>query len=216
MALTISYKDIMKRFKNILDTSKRKNGVVLTVLLLCMSVVLCGLVGCESKDENSISQTDTVLRDEISDGDDDAIIADIVSKYTDEGYMDAQTAMELVNEYRVQNGLQELIIGDAKLNEIALIRLEESMEKFSHTRPNGKAWRTVYDEEGLTYTYACENLARGQETAVQVVEDWINSTAQRENLLDPNVEYMHIACEMGKAGTGLENYIYWVFEAYSD
>lgn len=229
-ALTYKKEDIMKRFVNILDTSKKKSGLVLTVILLCLSVVLCGLAGCENKTDNSkisdnnMSQTDSVLNGDISavsDENRDAIIADIAGNYNDDGetvtdgYMDIQTAMELINEYRVQNGLPELIMGDVKLNEAALIRLEEIKESFSHTRPNGESWKTVFEENYITYTHACENLARGQMTANQVVEDWLSSEMHRSNLLNPDITHVHVACDMGKEETEFEDYVYWIFLGYA-
>ena len=44
----------------------------------------------------------------------------------------------------------------------AAVRAEEINEVFGHTRPNGKACRTVLEELGYEGDYAGENIAGGQ------------------------------------------------------
>ncbi len=226
-ALTYKKEDIMKRFKNILDTSKRKSGLVLAIILVCICTVFCGLVGCSAADGNvqeeaaavqEVTTPSTTAQEEAkteSTTRTTETAAESIPEETvdiSEGEMNAQTAMELVNEYRVQNGLPELLTDDAGLKNIAQIRLAEAKEQFSHTRPNGQRYISVFGENGLTYTVACENLARGQIFAGQTVNDWKNSEIHNINLLNPEVTHMYIACSEGE----FEGYpyVYWIYLAY--
>ncbi len=126
------------------------------------------------------------------------------------GLFDPNAAMWLINEYRQQNGLYQLLPGEFGLQQVTRIRLLEAMEQFSHDRPDGSAFSTAYDQTGLFYRHCAENLASGQYTAEEVVQDWINSDSHRANLLSTTVTHM---CVM--AGTREDGRTIWVFEAYS-
>lgn len=47
------------------------------------------------------------------------------------------------------------------------------------------------------YSGAGENIATGQITPFEVVEDWLNSNGHRENILNPNYKYIGV----GLSGT---------------
>ncbi len=211
-ATTFSNKkeDFMMRINNIIDTSKRKSGLILLMFILCISA-FSGLVGCKIEDR----QTDTaaieaVIQDKDIDYEQDSKFAD-----NSAGYMDSEMAMAIVNEYRRENDLPELKTDNESLRQIAQMRIEEAMELFSHRRPNGERYYEAFDEVGLSYTYACENLARGQEFAGMVINDWISSPTHLSNILNPNITHMCIICERGKPGTEFENFVYWVYIGYT-
>ncbi len=218
--------DIMKRFKNIMNTSKRKSG--LTILLLCISIIFCSIVGCTSGQKieetpqmttttaNTTTTTQTTTAETtittapttVPTEDNSAWIV-----YEGGSYMDAARAMQLINDYRTRNGLPALWTDNESLGAAATDRAMEAMIQFSHTRPNGQRYSTILTERGMSYSFACENLARGQLTAEQVVNDWISSPDHQANLLNPNALYGCVICAKGYYD-GME-YLYWVFMAYA-
>lgn len=126
------------------------------------------------------------------------------------GLFDEQAAMWLINEYRRQHGLHQLLPDPFHLTLVARIRLEECLELFSHDRPDGSRFYTAFSQVGIFYRHCAENLAYGQYSAEQVVLDWIQSPTHRDNLLSPVVTYMSVRTALGEDGIPR-----WVFEAYS-
>lgn len=126
------------------------------------------------------------------------------------GLFDADAVMWLINEYRSQNGLYLLLPGEFGLQQVTRIRLEEASSLFSHDRPDGTSFSSVYDQTGLFYRFCAENLALGQYTAEEVVRDWIESDTHRYNLLSDAVTHMYVM-----TGTGNDGSTVWVFEAYA-
>ncbi|MER2170832.1 MAG: CAP domain-containing protein, partial [Psychrobacillus psychrodurans] len=51
---------------------------------------------------------------------------------------------------------------------------------------------------GISYTAAGENIAKGQKSAAQVMEAWMNSSGHRANILD--AKFTHIG--VGYVGDG--------------
>ena len=106
---------------------------------------------------------------------------------TDESsYADA--VIRLINEERKKAGLNPLEKNE-KMMSAAAVRAEEINEVFGHTRPNGKACRTVLEELGYEGDYAGENIAGGQKTPEKAVQAWLNSEGHRNNALNPNAKY---------------------------
>ena len=81
-----------------------------------------------------------------------------------------------VNAERARAGLRALRVS-AELSRAARVRAVEITRKFSHTRPDGSAWRTV-----SSAAYG-ENIAVGQRTADKVMAAWLTSSGHRANLL---------------------------------
>lgn len=96
---------------------------------------------------------------------------------------------ELVNEERAKAGIDPVTL-DTTANQAALIRAEEIVSSFSHTRPNGSSFVTALKEQGINYRLAGENIAWGQKTPEQVMNGWMNSSGHRANIL--NASYTHI------------------------
>ena len=96
----------------------------------------------------------------------------------------AEQVVELVNAERAKVNLPALTM-TAKLNEAALVRAKETVQSFSHTRPNGSSFSTVLKENGISFQGAGENIAWGQRTPEQVVNAWMNSEGHRANILNP-------------------------------
>ena len=96
----------------------------------------------------------------------------------------AEQVVELVNAERAKVNLPALTM-TTKLNEAALVRAKETVQSFSHTRPNGSSFSTVLKENGISFQGAGENIAWGQRTPEQVVNAWMNSEGHRANILNP-------------------------------
>lgn len=98
----------------------------------------------------------------------------------------AQEILDLVNFYRNQEGLSSLKLSST-LNYGANIRADELTTYYSHTRPDGTSCFTVLDDLGYSYSTAAENIAAGQTSAEDVMDDWMNSAGHRANILNKNV-----------------------------
>lgn len=90
--------------------------------------------------------------------------------------------LRLVNEERTRVGVGTLT-PNAYLDSCAQIRSNETLESFSHTRPDGQPWVTVLDTNSYPYVIAGENLCMtshigsGSYTAA---DKWVGSQAQIE------------------------------------
>lgn len=88
----------------------------------------------------------------------------------------ADEVVRQVNQERARRGLGALRVS-AELSRAARVRAGEITRKFSHTRPDGTAWRTV-----SSAAYG-ENIAMGQRTADKVMAAWMTSSGHRANIL---------------------------------
>lgn len=92
--------------------------------------------------------------------------------------------LELVNEYRAENGIEPLELNNT-LNALALIRAKEASIKWSHERPNGTRYYSVFTDYNITWaSYVGENLGCKFTKASEIMEAWIASDSHRANLLD--------------------------------
>jgi len=88
----------------------------------------------------------------------------------------ADEVVRQVNQERARRGIGALKVS-AELSRAARVRAREITRKFSHTRPDGTAWRTVSNA-----AYG-ENIAMGQRTADKVMAAWMTSSGHRANIL---------------------------------
>ncbi len=100
---------------------------------------------------------------------------------------DLQTLREemltLINRERAAAGVKPLTLDD-KLCQAAQVRAQELVQSYSHTRPDGRRCFTAMQEAGVSYRAAGENIAAGQVSVAEVMEDWMNSDGHRANILD--------------------------------
>ena len=97
----------------------------------------------------------------------------------------AQTGIEAealakVNQIRLANGLSEVKYS-ASLEGASTIRVNEITQKFSHERLDGSDFYTV-DSSSVWG----ENLAKGYNSADEVVDAWMASPSHRANILSSN------------------------------
>lgn len=111
--------------------------------------------------------------------------------------------VNLVNEERTKAGLMPLEKSDG-ISLAAAVRAEELTSSFSHTRPDGSAYRTVLEQNGITYRSCGENVAYGYSTPEAVMDAWMDSDGHRANIL--NDGYTNIGVGYFKDNRGLG---YW-------
>lgn len=93
----------------------------------------------------------------------------------------------LVNNERVNAGVQPLKLAN-DLSYVARVKSKDMRDQdyFDHTSPTYGSPFQMMKDFGLSYTSAGENIAAGQDTAVQVMEAWMNSRGHRQNILNPS------------------------------
>ncbi len=102
--------------------------------------------------------------------------------------------LRLVNVEREKEGLEPVAFAE-DYYDCALVRVNECRckETFSHTRPDGRKWSTVFDDlSAPKYWQAGENIALNFQTAEEVVEAWMNSPGHRANILHAEFDYLAV------------------------
>lgn len=110
-----------------------------------------------------------------------------------------QEVVKLVNAERAKAGLPALK-EDWELSRVAKYKSQDMHDKnyFDHTSPTYGTPFTMMKSFGITYKSAGENIAKGQQSASEVVNAWMNSAGHRANILNKN--YTHIGVGYVKDG----------------
>lgn len=101
--------------------------------------------------------------------------------------------IELTNAERTKAGLKPLQ-ADTSLSNVAREKSRDMQTKgyFSHTSPTYGSPFDMMRDFGVTYRTAGENIAKGQRTAEEVVQAWMNSEGHRKNILSPNFTHIGV------------------------
>lgn len=101
--------------------------------------------------------------------------------------------LSLVNNIRANNNLGQLGWG-VTCEGAAMVRAKETMEVYSHTRPDGTSWATACPAPEGKGGISGENLAVGNAAVspVTVVMLWMGSDSHRENILNPNFSKLSV------------------------
>lgn len=175
---------------------------------------LCNLNASLFKDIDLIHPEDDVLlphqeseghatnqgsgNDEIQEGSERTSETQIVQEMRD--------VLDLVNKERSKMGLNALTLNNTLTN-IATIKAKDMRDKnyFSHNSPTYGSPFDMLQNFGVKYTYAGENIAGGQQSAQAVMNDWMNSSGHRANILNKNYTELGVGyVKGGQYGT------YWV------
>lgn len=111
----------------------------------------------------------------------------------------------LINQERVKAGLSALNT-NSYLNACSVVRIKELFQSPSHTRPDGRDWRTVLEDKNLPVdvAYSGEIWCAGYTSAASALEAFMNSPDHRKILMDDKFNFMGI-------GHGVQNGTdYWV------
>lgn len=117
----------------------------------------------------------------------------------DQAYAYGLRITELVNEHRAAAGLAPVTYS-AKLSEAAQVRALEIEKSFSHTRPDGRYFSSVFAEHGISYRYSGENIAWGQKSPEEVVTAWMNSAGHRANILNAKFTQLGVGYRQNARG----------------
>ena len=114
-------------------------------------------------------------------------------------YENAIAAM--INNVRAANGINALA-ADNTLNSVAGIRSQDLIDRnyFSHYTPEGTNVFNVMKDNGVSYSYAGENLAQSAPASAGTVEGflnaWMNSQTHKDNIL--RAQYTRIGVSMAE------------------
>ncbi|WP_247898155.1 CAP domain-containing protein [Paenibacillus pabuli] len=99
----------------------------------------------------------------------------------------AAQVVKLVNAERAKAGLGALA-SDALLDKVAVAKVKDMSNNnyFDHQSPTYGSPFDMMKQFGVTYSYAGENIAKGQKTPQEVVTAWMNSEGHRANILSKN------------------------------
>jgi len=110
-----------------------------------------------------------------------------------------QQLLILTNQQR-QNSNLAALTDNAELDQAATNKAADMFNKdyWAHNAPDGTTPWTFIKATGYNYVYAGENLARGFNSASDVINAWMNSPEHRQNVLSPNYQNVGFAVATGK------------------
>lgn len=105
----------------------------------------------------------------------------------------AAQVVKLVNAERAKAGLSALS-SDALLDKVAVAKVKDMSNNnyFDHQSPTYGSPFDMMKQFGVTYSYAGENIAKGQKTPQEVVTAWMNSAGHRANILNANFTHIGV------------------------
>ena len=132
------------------------------------------------------------------------IETDNESDFDDWGY----EVLNLVNEERAKYNVAPLKWDDS-LAALAESHCEDMIDRnfFAHNTPDGQTPFDRMKAAGISYSSAGENIAAGQSSPKNVMDSWMNSPGHRNNILNPDFEYIGVGLARGGSYG-----IYWAQE----
>lgn len=105
----------------------------------------------------------------------------------------------VTNKKRAESGLPPLVL-NPKLSQAAGLKGEDMFAKdyWAHNSPDGITPWAFIKQSGYDYAYAGENLARGFNSAEDVVNAWMASPKHKENMLFKNYNDVGFFVGIGK------------------
>ncbi len=121
--------------------------------------------------------------------------------------------LKIMNLEREKEGLPPLT-SLPELQKATDTRAMELVELFSHSRPDGSKWSTVFNEIDLPiYRTAGENIAAGYATPEAVMVGWMDSPGHRGNILGADFTHAGVGHHY-QSGSDYRNY--WTQLLYTD
>lgn len=111
----------------------------------------------------------------------------------------AQQVVALVNQERAKAGLSALT-SDALLTKVAAAKAKDMHDNnyFSHNSPTYGSPFDMMRSFGVSYSYAGENIAKGQRSPQEVMTAWMNSAGHKANILGANFKKIGVAYYNGE------------------
>ncbi|MEK8130513.1 CAP domain-containing protein [Paenibacillus filicis] len=118
---------------------------------------------------------------------------------TDTASAYADQVVSLVNAERAKAGLSPLT-SDPALANMALDKAKDmyNLNYFDHNSPTYGSPFDMMKKYGIQYSYAGENIAKGQRDPQEVMNAWMNSAGHRQNILSPNYTKIGVAFYNGE------------------
>ncbi|RAV08914.1 hypothetical protein DQG23_40315 [Paenibacillus contaminans] len=106
----------------------------------------------------------------------------------------AQQVLDIVNQERSKAGLKPLTMND-KLSKVAMAKAQDMYNNnyFDHQSPTYGSPFDMMKSFGVTYNSAGENIAKGQSSPSEVMNQWMNSPGHRANILNSGFTQIGIA-----------------------
>ena len=203
---------------------------IIPVLIILASVFMCFYVKAQNKNtdgkETSIPTIESETLDRYTEiplkpiptlKNEPSIEIETVTQPDTEDYNDQKTPttasryaemekeiLRLLNEHRKEAGVNPLEM-DYTYYICAETRAKECLDVWSHTRPDGRKYYTVYYDYGMVdgIKLIGENLARNFKSLESIVEMLMESTAHRKNILLPDYTHVTISIVPVKGYEGL-------------
>lgn len=107
--------------------------------------------------------------------------------------------VKLTNEARSKAGLKPFTSSNAQLNKAAHAKSQDLNDKnyFSHNSPTYGTPFEMMNQFGISYSYAAENIAKGQRTPEEVVKAWLASEGHRRNIMNPQLTQIGVGFVKG-------------------
>jgi uncharacterized YkwD family protein len=111
----------------------------------------------------------------------------------------AQQVLQLVNKQRASTGLAALVMDD-KLSQMAMLKAQDMYNNnyFDHTSPTYGSPFQMMGKFQISFNTAGENIAKGQNSPEQVMNDWMNSEGHKANILNNTFTKIGIAYYNGE------------------
>lgn len=97
--------------------------------------------------------------------------------------------IRLTNELRASLGVAPLKMDEtfciAACKKATDYHLNNFYDGEDHAMVDGRIWKSIFTDFGISSTARAENLARGQKTAQEMFNDWKNSPIHYENMVNP-------------------------------
>ena len=118
---------------------------------------------------------------------------------------DENEVLKLVNQERAKKGLQ-MLKDNSELSRVARKKCQDMINKnyFAHESPTYGSPFKMMESEGIKFSAAGENIAKGQPSPQNVMAAWMNSPGHRSNILSP--VYTELGVGVAKDSKGN---LYW-------
>lgn len=93
------------------------------------------------------------------------------------------TMLQLMNNKRAEYGLSALTLGDENAQAAIGVRACEAATNVSHTRPDGRHYKTAFDDYGVSYSSPYEILTYSGSTVQDKFNWWMGSSSHRADIL---------------------------------
>lgn len=116
-----------------------------------------------------------------------------------------QQVIDLVNKQRSYNGLPALT-ANWEVCRVARYKSQDMINKgyFAHQSPTYGSAFNMMESFGIKFSAAAENIAYGQKTPQDVMNDWMKSTGHRNNILSKSYNQIGVGVAKNSNGT-----FYW-------